>query len=261
MVTSDRRFQHCVLTRRLSAFKPLLGGDAAAVDRACTGTVRTAAAKRDLVREGDRPRVVYLVLSGWAARYKTLQDGRRQLVAFLVPGDMCDLNNTLLDHMDHSIGALTSVDYIELHHDDIHRVADAHPNVAQALWWQLLVSMAVEREWIVNLGQRTAIERLGHLFCELCYRLKSVGLASDARYHFPITQIDLAEATGLTPVHVNRTIQEMRSMGLIVLKERMLEILDLRTLEDMVLFNRDYLHLGRDGRRLQPPRPQLRISE
>jgi CRP-like cAMP-binding protein len=247
MATSDGRFEHCVLTRRLSAFRPLLGDDADAVDRACAGTVRTAAAKRDLVHEGDRPHVVYLVLSGWAARYKTLQDGRRQFVAFLVPGDMCDLNNYLLDRMDHAIGALTPVDYVELHHDDIHRLSEAYPRVARALWWQLLVSMAVDREWILNLGQRTALERLGHLFCELYYRLGAVGLADGARYQFPITQIDLAEATGLTPVHVNCTLQEMRSMGLIVLKDRLLAIPDLRSLEDMVLFNRDYLHLGCAG--------------
>lgn len=261
MTAIATRFAHGVLTHRLSAFTPLPEEEAAAVDRLCDGPVRTALAKRDLIREGDKPRAVLLIKSGWAARYKTLQDGRRQFVAFLVPGDLCDLNNYLLDHMDHSIGALSRVDYLELGHESVHHVAERYPLVARALWWQLLVSMAVDREWIVNLGQRTAIERLGHLFCEMYYRLKEVRLATEARYDLPITQLDLAEATGLTSVHVNRTLQEMRSMGLIILKERVLEIPDLHALQDMVLFNPDYLHMGGIGSRLRTGSPQLRISE
>lgn len=260
MIGPETSFTQGILARRLNAFSRLSAEDAAAVDRAANRPARSIAAKRDLVREGDRPRVVFLIKKGWAARYKTLQDGRRQLVAFLLPGDLCDLNNYILERMDHSIGALSAVDYVELGHDQLHRLAAEHPAVAQALWWQLLVGMAVEREWIVNLGQRTALERLGHLFCEIYYRLRAVGLAAGRRLDLPITQLDLAEATGLTAVHVNRTLQEMRATGLIVLKDRVLEITDLEALEDMSLFNPDYLHLGKAEPALQPHAPKVRIS-
>jgi CRP-like cAMP-binding protein len=260
-MTMEARSGNCVLTRRLHSLRALSDLDVAAINRLCEEPTRNAPAKRDLSRQGDRPRAVLLIKSGWAARYKTLQDGRRQFVAFLIPGDLCDLNNYLVGRMDHSIGALTRVDYVELLHEEIHRLADARPLVAQALWRQLLVGMAVEREWIVNLGQRSAIERLAHLFCEMYYRLDAVGLTYGLKYEFPITQIDLAEATGLTSVHVNRTLQELRAMEVIVLKDRTVEILDLPALESLALFEADYLHLGDMEPRVQTEAPQLRIAE
>lgn len=260
-MTIAHRTDANVLARRLSGFVTLSGEEIAAIEAAANGQVRIAQAKRDLVREGDSPRVLRLVRSCWAARYKTLPDGRRQLVAFLVPGDLCDLNNYILEQMDHSIGALTEVAYVEIPHARVHALSEGRPRVAQALWWQLLVGMAVEREWILNLGQRTAIERLAHLFCEMYRRLEAVGLADDGHYELPITQLDLAEATGLTAVHVNRTLQEMRTRGLIVLRERMLTIPDLHELETLAMFTDEYLHLGKVGAHLTANRPELRVAE
>lgn len=258
---TSQRLELDALTRRLDCFATLSGEEIAAIEAAVDSEGRTVPARRDLVREGDKPDVAYLVCSGWAARYKTLPDGRRQHVAFLVPGDLCDFNNDVLDRMDHSIGALTPTCYVEIPHDRVQALTEQRPRLAQALWWQLLVSMAVEREWILNLGQRSAIERLSHLFCELYRRLEMVGLAERGHYDFPITQLDLAEATGLTPVHVNRTLQEMRSRGLIVLKERTLTIPDIQELERLALFTADYLHLGQVGARFPDQPPLLRMAE
>lgn len=249
-----------VLVRRLSGFARLSAEEAEEVARLSDGPRRTVSAKRDLIREGDTPHAVFLVTSGWACRYKTLADGRRQIVALLLPGDLCDLNNHVLRAMDHAIGALTPITYAEVAHDRIAALAAQHPRIGQAMWRQMLAGVAVQREWTLNNGQRSAMERIGHLFCEVLHRLRSIGLAQDDGCVFPLTQNDLAEATGLTPVHVNRTLQEMRAAGLIVLKDRQLDIPDLARLEDEVLFTPDYLHLEeRDG---QPERdaPGLPIT-
>lgn len=229
------------------------------MDALSDGLIRAIAAKRDLIREGDQPQAMFLLASGWACRYKTLADGRRQIVAFLLPGDLCDLHNHVLGAMDHSIGALTPVQYLEVTHDRVAEVVTIYPRLGRALWWQTLVGLAVQREWTLNNGQRSALERIGHLFCELYHRLKGVGLTQGSGYAFPLTQNDLAEATGLTPVHVNRTLQEMRAAGLIVLKDRVLDIPDLDALEDAVLFTPDYLHLDGEPRR-PGVEPVLRIE-
>ncbi|PAX09131.1 cyclic nucleotide-binding protein [Sphingomonas lenta] len=249
-----------VLAQKLSYFTRLSPDETAAVDQAADGLTRALPAKRDLIREGDPPHAVFLITAGWACRYKTLADGRRQIVAFLLPGDLCDVNNHVLRAMDHAIGALTPIQYVEIGHDRLSTLAQGSSRIGQALWWRMLVNVAVQREWTLNNGQRSALERIGHLFCELYYRLRCVGLTSGTGYAFPLTQNDLAEATGLTPVHVNRTLQEMRATGLIVLKERMLDIPDLELLEDTVLFNPDYLHLQEEGRRVLPERSDARIG-
>lgn len=249
-----------LLARRLNQFIQLTEGEGEAIGQAVDGLQRALGAKRDLIREGDPPQAVFLITAGWACRYKTLADGRRQIVGLLLPGDLCDVNNHVLRAMDHAIGALTPIQYVEVSHERIAALAGAHPRVGQALWWQVLVGMAVQREWTLNNGQRSALERIGHLFCELYYRLEGVGMTQGTSYPFPLTQNDLAEATGLTPVHVNRTLQEMRAAGLIVLKDRTLDIPSLDALEEAVLFTADYLHLDQEGARLNPNQSGLRIG-
>lgn len=234
---------------KLEAFTRLSSDDRAALAQV-TRNVRFVEARRDLISEGDRPRFVHLVLDGWGCRYKTLPDGKRQIVSIFVPGDFCDVNVYILKQMDHSIGAITRIKVAMITPEEMNALTEGRPRVTQALWWHELVTTAVQREWTVNLGQRSAYERLGHLLVELYLRLRTVGRASDGRCDFPLTQNDLADATGLTAVHVNRTLQELRRDGLIELERKQLRILDLERLKDLSRFNANYLHLDREGRHL-----------
>lgn len=233
------------LVRRLRNFAPLSPEEET---RLCTlgeGHLSTRQARRDLIREGERPRVVYLILSGWASRHKTLEDGRRQLLQFMLPGDLCDVHNAVLGEMDHSIGAVTDLRYAEIPHGLIEEAERDFPAIRRAFWWHSLTDIATQREWTTNIGQRSAFERLAHLFCELFLRLRAVGLTDGMSCDMPVTQVDLGGATGLTSVHVNRTLQDLRQSGLIVLERRRLTIPDLAALQRSALFSPDYLHLGR----------------
>lgn len=231
-----------LLALKLQRFAALSQGDVDAVGQISRQSIRTTRARRDIIREGDTPHHVKLIVDGWAFRYKMLPDGRRQIVSFLLPGDLCDLNVFLLDEMDHSIGALTPVTYAEMPRDLIERMCDHRPAISRALWLESLVVAAIQREWTVSLGQRTARERIAHLFCEIFERLDTVDLAEDDRCEMPLTQIDLGEATGMTAVHVNRTLQELRREGLIVLNNRILTIPDRHALQRVAMFNPSYLH-------------------
>jgi CRP-like cAMP-binding protein len=212
--------------------------------------VRVVDAHRDLISEGDRPRYVHLMLDGWACRYKQLPDGKRQIVSMFVPGDFCDINVYILKYMDHSIGAITRLKVAMITPEEMNALTVQRPRVTQALWWHELVTAAVQREWTLNLGQRSAYERLSHLLIELYIRLAAVGRAQDGRCDFPLTQNDLADATGLTAVHVNRTLQELRRDELIELDRKQLRILDLKRMMDVSMFNPNYLHLDHEGRHL-----------
>lgn len=237
------------LALRLDAYARLSRDDRNAIDR-ISQSVRDIDARRDLVREGEKPRCIYLMLEGWANRYKTLPDGRRQIVAFFVPGDFCDLNVFILKEMDHSIGAITRLKVAEISREQMDQLTSDHPRVTQALWWVELVNASVQREWTLNVGQRSAYERIAHLLVELFLRMECVGLVNGSSCDFPLTQNDLADATGLTAVHVNRTLQELRRAGLILLQGRTLTIPDLESLKATAMFNSNYLHMDREGRHL-----------
>ena len=235
------------LNFKLEAYTKLSQADRAKIELLSRRNVREIPARRDVIREGDKPHSLYLLLSGWACRYKTLPDGRRQIVALFLPGDLCDLHVYILKEMDHSVGAITSIKAAEISRDDFEQLLSDHPRVTQALWWDELVKIAIQREWTVNLGQRSAYERIAHLLCECFLRLRTVGLTTNGSCPFPLTQVDLADATGLTAVHVNRTLQELRKDGLIELHSRMLSIPNLSALKAAGLFNDNYLHLDHEG--------------
>ena len=237
------------LALRLDAFTRLSSDDKAAIAK-ISNTSRVIAPRRDLIREGENPKFAHLMLDGWACRYKTLPDGRRQIVAFFVPGDFCDLNVYVLRQMDHSVGAITRLSVADISREDMDRLTARYPRVAQALWWEALVNAAIQREWTFNVGQRTAYERIAHLLTELFLRLRTVKMTNGTSCDFPLTQNDLADATGLTAVHVNRTLQELRRDGLIELERRQLTILDMQRLMEAAMFNANYLHLEHEGRHL-----------
>lgn len=238
------------LLRKLEHFTRLSATDRGVLNRVAGERVRRLGAREDILREGERPQDVNLVLSGWACRYKQMEDGRRQIVAFFLPGDLCDLNVYILREMDHSVGTLTPVTVAEISRSTLEEVTLGHPRIVQALWWETLVNMAIQREWTLNLGQRSAFERTAHLLCELFLRLRTVGLTENGRCELPITQAELADATGLSAVHANRTLQDLRGAGLIALKGRALHIPDFRALADAALFTPNYLHLDREGAHL-----------
>ena len=238
------------IIRKLQNFVRLSAADRAVLDRAAEQRVRTFTPHTDIAREGDKPTDVRLILSGWACRYKQLEDGRRQIVSFVLPGDICDLNIYILREMDHSIGTITSVTAADLPRDLFDEINAGYPRILTAFWWESLVNASIQREWIMNLGQRTALERMAHLLCELFIRLRMAGLADNNSCSFPLTQADLAEATGLSKVHVNRTLQELRASDLIILKGKTFMVPDLNRLISAGLFNPNYLHLEREGGQL-----------
>ena len=237
-----------ILVRAVSQYAHLAEAEARDLDRLSRGAVRRYSPRSDIVREGDRPRAAFLVRSGWACRYKALPDGRRQIIAVLLPGDVCDLNLDLVRALDHSVAALSHVELTEMMPARLREAMCRHPRLIEAFYWRDMVNASVEREWVLNIGQRSALERLTHLICELYTRLEYLGLVHAGTMPFPMTQSDLADALGLTPVHVNRMMKELRLAGLIQLHSRVLTIPDLDALKSAGMFSDTYLHLGQRNR-------------
>ena len=230
-----------LLTRKLELFGPLPDADRRVLDE-IVASPRIVEGHLDIAREGESPKHVRLILEGFACRYKQLEDGRRQIMAYLVPGDLCDLHVFILKAMDHSIATLTTSKVVDIPRSRILELTE-RPAIARAFWWMTLVDEATLREWLVNLGQRDAEERVAHLFCELHLRLKSVGLSDGARFSLPITQAELGDTMGISSVHANRALQSLRSKDLITFRNREVVILDVARLQQLSGFNPNYLHL------------------
>ena len=230
------------LAAKLRNFAPLSDDDAAKLDRLCTD-VRSYRVRQDLIKEGDQPKFVFLLVEGWACRYKILADGKRQIMAYLVPGDLSDTHAFILKQMDHSIGLLSSAKVAAIPRQKMLQTLNESPALTRALWWSTLTDEAVLREWLVNIGQRDAYGRIAHLLAELWLRLRSVGLTTDGGFVLPVTQTDLADTLGLTPVHVNRMLQRLRMDELIELSRGRLRIPDVLKLMAVTRFEPNYLHL------------------
>ncbi|HEU0098970.1 MAG TPA: Crp/Fnr family transcriptional regulator [Allosphingosinicella sp.] len=200
-----------------------------------------------MVREGEQVEHCILLLSGFAYRHKITGDGQRQIIAVHMPGEFLDLQNSLLGIADHNVQALTRCDIATVPVAALRRLAVDRPRVGQAMWIDTLVDAAIFREWIVNVGRRDSISRLSHLLCEIALRLEEAGLAVDRRYELPMTQEQLADCTGLTPVHVNRVLKELGRMGLIARDKRSVEILEWDRLQHIGDFNTRYLHFEAGG--------------
>ncbi|WP_407530881.1 Crp/Fnr family transcriptional regulator [Methylobacterium oryzisoli] len=218
-------------------------------DRAVLGSIatdgRTVMRHQDLIREGDRPENVLLVLKGFACRYKMMPGGRRQIMALLVPGDFCDLHVAILKEMDHGISTLSPCTIVDIPHETILNLTTNHTRIARALWWATLTDEATLREWLANMGQRNASRQMAHLFCELLIRLRTVGFATHNTFDFPLTQYDLGDILGKSNVHVNRMMQDLRERGLISFIDKRLKIPDVARLEAFCDFNGNYLHIMR----------------
>ncbi|AWN40289.1 Crp/Fnr family transcriptional regulator [Methylobacterium durans] len=198
---------------------------------------------QNLILQGEAPQVAHILLSGYTCRHRTLMNGRRQITAILVPGDMCDLEAVLRGWADSGITALTRCVFGEIPLEQVADPLRQEPELARALLHQLLYQKAIDSERVLSLGQRTALQRLAHLFCELQERLQAVGLAEEDGYSLPLTQMELSELTGMTNVHVNRTLQALRGQNLVRWHRGRLSLLDRPALERLAEFDPTYLRV------------------
>ena len=209
--------------------------------RDALGPVRVYEDGEDLVSDGEAPGAMRAIVTGFACRYKIMGDGRRQIMAILAPGDFCDLQVSVLRRMDHAIGALTRCTVVHLQTADVERLT-AYPGLRRAFWWASLVDEAILRQWLVGMGQRTADRRMAHLFCELEARLAPLGLVRDGAFDFPLSQDELGDVLGLSAVHANRTLQQLRETRLLEFRSGVVRIAELGRLRRFCAFDPAYLH-------------------
>lgn len=189
-----------------------------------------------------------LLLDGWMARAKDLPSGERQIAELHVAGDFVDLHGFTLKRLDHDVITITPCRVGYVPHERLKEVTERFPHIARLYWMMTNIDAAVHREWTLSLGRRTALSRMAHLFCEMNIRLGIGGLASNNSYAMPLTQVELGECLGLTAVHVNRTLQELRRLELIELQQRQMRILDLAALKKVADFDATYLYLDKRPR-------------
>ncbi len=228
------------LIRKLGRYARLSPDDETALGR----LVRDAGwigPDHDLLREGAAAKAVWAILEGWACAYKQLEDGRRQITAYLLPGDLCGTPIVSPGLVNYSVGTLTPVRAARISGPALLAAMESRPSLMRAVWLDMLATSAIQREWTANLGFRTARERIAHLFCEIVCRLRAVGLTDDDGYFVPLTQEDLGETLGISTVHVNRTLQDLRQAGLILLRRQRLRIPDVEALRRIARFDEAYL--------------------
>jgi CRP-like cAMP-binding protein len=210
--------------------------------------VRVVKAGEDIVGDGDRPLHSTLVVSGVAARYKVLKEGERQITALHLPGDFVDLHSFLLKEMDHGVSAISQCRVATVPHQTLTRLSEEQPHLTRLFWLLTLLDGALHREWLVAMGRRSAIGQMAHLLCELRDRLQIVGACDENSFEMPITQIDLSDVLGLSSVHANRVLQELRSDHMVTWKGATIEIGDLAGLRRLAEFDDRYLHLTKEPR-------------
>lgn len=230
------------LFRRLTSRTPLSPGDRAAL---ADLPFRTTSIDPGgyIVREGDKANRCCVLLSGFVYRHKITGDGDRQILSIHLRGDAVDLQNGLLDHADHNVQALTRANVAFVARKAIVDLCADRPRIAHALWVDTLVDAAIFREWIVNVGRRNARQRIAHLFCEMALRQEAAGLCTGPHYVWPMTQVQVGDATGLTAVHVNRTLRDLKAEKLITMTSTDVRIENWAGLQEAGDFNPGYLHL------------------
>jgi CRP-like cAMP-binding protein len=197
----------------------------------------------DIVKQGTAPRHSSLLLEGIAGRYKVLGSGQRQITALHVPGDFVDLHSFLLAKMDHAIVALTPCRVAAVSHEILRQVTDRFPHLGRVLWLTTIIDGSIHREWLVAMGRRTALAHTAHLFCEMFLRLEVIGAVDGHTFKLPLTQEELADTLGLSHVHVNRTLGELRDAGLLEWRRQLVTILDWDRLTEVAEFDPTYLNL------------------
>jgi CRP-like cAMP-binding protein len=216
--------------------------------RRSISSVKELPAGRVIVRSGMTLSESTLLFDGFVCRYKDLADGQRQIMEIHVPGDFLDLHGFLLKRIDHNVAAMTPVRYASVPHDALRKISEDYPHLTRILWFSTLLDAAIHREKILSIGRRSAVARIGHILCELYVRLKLVGLAGENRYPLPLKQADLADASGLTSVHVNRMLRKLRNDEILTFRGGEVVIHDWERLQRVAEFNPIYLHLERRPR-------------
>jgi CRP-like cAMP-binding protein len=233
--------KYCI--NRLSAYTALSSVEISALHDAIEKEVHYEKGD-DVARVGSAPKCLNIIYDGWASRYKLLENGDEHIMAYLLPGDMCDIHITLLKRMDHSIRAETSLTVGVINEMNIDRIMNQYPRLARAMFWSMMVDESITREWLVNLAGRGAEERVAHLLCELLVRSRVVGLTEDNSFYFPLNQKKIGETMGLTSVHTNRVLQNLRREELITFKQKYVQILDWERLKGFSGFHEEYLHMN-----------------
>jgi CRP-like cAMP-binding protein len=204
--------------------------------------IRKFGADQDIVRQGDRPSECCLIVEGFACRYELTAQGRRQIMSFHIPGDMPDLQSIHLSVMDHSVMAITPSTLGFAPHESVRELIKRCPRLSDIFWRDTLIDAAVFRKWMVGIGRKSAYGRIAHLLCEVFMRMKSIGLTGDDSCELPVTQAEIGDALGLSTVHVNRSLQELRADSLITLRGNLLTVQDWNGLKEAGEFDPTYLH-------------------
>ena len=236
------------MVRRLERRSPLTQGDREAL-LGLPHNVKKLPASAHIVRDGDAPDFCTLLLSGFAYRYKITGEGGRQIISIHCAAEFLDLQNSFLGLADHSVQMLTEGELALMPIGALQELAMTRPAIGQALWIDTLIDASIFREWVVNVGRRDSRARVAHLLCEFSLRLEAAGLASNHRYELPMTQEQLADAVGLTSVHVNRVLKQLGEEGLIERNRRSIVILDWTRMREAGDFNERYLHHDAMGAR------------
>ncbi len=210
---------------------------------------RLVGPQQDFIREGDRPSVSTLLLSGVCGRYNDVADGGRQITALHIAGDFVDLHSFLLHRMDHGVVAITECQVTTVSHDTLRMITERFPHLTRLLWLNTLIDAAIHRRWLVAMGRLSSLAQLAHLICELWTRFEAVGLTEgEASFDLPLTQSHIGDVLGISLVHVNRVVQQLRREGLIVWNGRRLTIVDMDQLTALAEFVPDYLYLETEAR-------------
>jgi len=244
MPSASNQQAMAMLVRKLESIATLSDQERQAIERLPV-RINHLDARQDIVRDGDKPSHCCLILDGWACRYKLLSQGKRQILSFHIAGDIPDLQSLHIHTMDHSLATVTRATLAFIPHESLRELTAEHPGSAALLWRSTLIDAGIFREWMTGIGRRAAFERIGHLFCEMYVKLQAVGLADEYRCPLPITQTDLADALGLTSVHVNRVLKDMRGQALITLRSQTLVIEAWDELKRIAEFDPTYLHLDK----------------
>jgi CRP-like cAMP-binding protein len=242
MPTAPNQQAMAMLIRKLESIATLSDEERQAIKRLPV-RINVLNTRQDIVRDGDKPSHCCLVLDGWVCRYKLLNEGKRQIFSFHIPGDIPDLQSLHIHTMDHSLATMTKATVAFIPHESMRELVARFPGIASIFWRDTLIDARIFREWMIGMGRRSAFERIAHLFGEMYLKLHAVALAGDYRCPMPVTQVDIADALGLTSVHVNRVLKEMRAQSLVTLRSNTLVIKAWDELLRVSEFGPTYLHL------------------